>query len=33
MLEGKRGIVFGVANEYSIAWAIAKAANEHGGIL
>ncbi|MFN4180487.1 MAG: enoyl-ACP reductase, partial [Armatimonadota bacterium] len=33
MLQGKRGIVFGVANEYSIAWAIAKAANEHGAKL
>ncbi len=33
MLKGKRGIVFGVANEYSIAWAIAKAANEHGAQL
>lgn len=33
MLEGKRGIVFGVANEYSIAWAIAEAAHEHGAHL
>ena len=33
MLQGKRGIVFGVANEYSIAWAIAKAAHEHGAQL
>ncbi len=33
MLEGKRGIVFGVANEYSIAWAIAEAAHEHGAQL
>jgi len=30
LLEGKKGIVFGVANERSIAWAIAKAAAEHG---
>lgn len=33
MLQDKRGIVFGVANEYSIAWAIAKAAHEHGAKL
>jgi len=33
MLEGKCGIVFGVANEYSIAWAIAEAAHEHGAHL
>lgn len=33
MLQGKRGIVFGVANEYSIAWAIAKAADGHGAQL
>lgn len=33
MLQGKRGIVFGVANEYSIAWSIAKAANDHGAQL
>ena len=33
MLQGKRGIVFGVANEYSIAWAIAKVAHEHGAQL
>lgn len=33
MLQGKRGIVFGVANEYSIAWAIAKSAHEHGAQL
>jgi len=33
MLQGKRGVVFGVANEYSIAWAIAKAAHQHGAQL
>ncbi len=33
MLEGKRVIVFGVANEFSIAWAIAKAVHGHGGHL
>ncbi|MDQ2985448.1 MAG: enoyl-ACP reductase [Armatimonadota bacterium] len=31
LLEGKKGIVLGVANERSIAWAIAKAAVEEGG--
>jgi enoyl-[acyl-carrier protein] reductase I len=30
LLEGKTGIVFGVANERSIAWAVAKAAVDHG---
>ncbi len=30
LLEGKKGIVFGVANERSIAWAVAKSAVEHG---
>ena len=30
LLEGKKGIVFGVANERSIGWAIAKAAVENG---
>ncbi len=33
MLNGKRGIVFGVANEYSLAWAIAQAAHQHGAQL
>jgi len=31
MLDGKRGIVFGVANKRSLAWAIAKRVNEEGG--
>jgi enoyl-[acyl-carrier protein] reductase I len=30
LLEGKTGIVFGVANKRSLAWAIAKRAAEHG---
>jgi enoyl-[acyl-carrier protein] reductase I len=32
-LEGKIGLVFGVANKYSIAWAIAKAWQEEGAKL
>ena len=30
LLEGKKGLVFGVANERSLGWAIAKACAEHG---
>lgn len=30
LLEGKKGLVFGVANQFSIAWAVAQAAREHG---
>src|SRR5687768_11542901 len=33
LLEGKKGIVFGVANERSIGWAIAKAAQEQGAVV
>ncbi|MBI4606019.1 MAG: enoyl-ACP reductase [Planctomycetes bacterium] len=33
LLEGKKGIVLGVANKRSIAWAIAKAAHEAGAAL
>lgn len=33
ILEGKKGIVFGVANERSIAWAIAKALHREGAEL
>ncbi len=33
LLDGKRGLVFGVANERSIAWAIARAAHAHGAEL
>ena len=30
LLDGKKAVVFGVANERSIAWAIARALHEHG---
>ena len=30
LMEGKKGIVMGVANERSLAWGIAKALAEHG---
>jgi enoyl-[acyl-carrier protein] reductase I len=30
LLQGKRGLVMGVANDHSIAWGIAKRAAEHG---
>ena len=30
LLEGKRALVFGVANDHSIAWGIAKALHDHG---
>lgn len=30
LLEGKRGVVFGVANQRSIAWAVADLAAQHG---
>jgi enoyl-[acyl-carrier protein] reductase I len=33
MLEGRRGLIMGVANKRSIAWAIAKAASEAGAQL
>ncbi len=33
LMEGKRGLVMGVANDHSIAWGIAKAVAEHGGEL
>ncbi|MDO9534799.1 MAG: enoyl-ACP reductase [Bacillota bacterium] len=33
MLEGKNGIVFGVANQHSLAWYIAKALSEAGASL
>jgi enoyl-[acyl-carrier protein] reductase I len=32
MFEGKKGLILGVANENSIAWAIAKEIMEHGGV-
>lgn len=33
LLEGKKGVVFGVANNRSIAWGIAQAAATHGATL
>ena len=33
LLEGKKGVVFGVANNRSIAWGIAQAAAAHGATL
>jgi enoyl-[acyl-carrier protein] reductase I len=33
IMEGKRGLVFGVANNRSIAWGIAKACADHGAEL
>jgi len=33
LLEGKKALVFGVANDHSIAWGIAKALHEHGATV
>ncbi|MGD8553004.1 MAG: SDR family oxidoreductase, partial [Anaerolineales bacterium] len=33
LLEGKKALIFGVANDHSIAWGIAKAMHEHGAEL
>ncbi|WP_041793617.1 enoyl-ACP reductase FabI [Pararhodospirillum photometricum] len=33
LLEGKKGLVLGLANDRSIAWGIAKAAHDHGAQL
>lgn len=33
LLDGKRALVFGVANDHSIAWGIAKTFHEHGADL
>jgi len=33
LLEGKRALVFGVANDHSIAWGIARAFHEQGAVL
>jgi len=33
LLDNKRGIIFGVANEKSIAWAIAQALHKEGAEL
>jgi enoyl-[acyl-carrier protein] reductase I len=30
LLEGKKALIFGIANKYSIAWGIAQALHEHG---
>jgi len=33
LLEGRKALIFGVANDHSIAWGIAKAFHEHGATL
>ena len=33
LMSGKRGLIMGVANDRSIAWAIAKACHEQGAEL
>jgi enoyl-[acyl-carrier protein] reductase I len=33
LLSGRRGLIMGVANDHSIAWAIAEAAHKHGATL
>ena len=33
LLDGKNALVFGVANDHSIAWGIAKALHEHGATV
>ena len=33
MLEGKKGLIFGVANDHSIAWGIGKKLKEYGAEL
>jgi len=33
LLDGKKALIFGVANDHSIAWGIAKAFHEHGATL
>ena len=33
LMQGKRGLVMGVANDHSIAWGIAKVLREHGAEL
>ena len=32
-MQGKKGLIMGVANDRSIAWGIAKKLNEHGAEL
>jgi enoyl-[acyl-carrier protein] reductase I len=33
LLDGKNALVFGVANDHSIAWGISRAMHEHGAQL
>jgi len=33
LLDGKKALVFGVANDHSIAWGIARALHEHGALV
>jgi enoyl-[acyl-carrier protein] reductase I len=33
LMEGKRGLIMGVANDHSIAWGIAKSLADHGAVL
>ena len=33
LLEGKKALIFGIANKNSIAWGIAQAFHEHGATL
>ena len=33
LLDGKKALIFGVANDHSIAWGIARALHEHGAIV
>ena len=33
MLKNKRGIIFGIANDHSIAWGMAKKLRENGALL
>ena len=33
LLEGKTALIFGIANDHSIAWGIAQAMHEHGARL
>ncbi len=33
LLDGKKALIFGVANDHSIAWGIAKALHEHGAMV
>ena len=33
LMDGKRGLIMGVANDHSIAWGIAKMLSDHGAQL